>query len=158
MTIDNVLLPFVRREAKRRSADFAALSALRLRPPPPDSRHQPRRFPPPWDIEDNRACFIVRDHNGQALSCASHRQTAGACEAALVLTWLPRANLPYPGAVCSAGRGFFPSPRAKSFSSAPPECGAFFFAAEAIQLAPAEIDNAPLIPSRRKAPARQGRG
>ena len=38
MTIDNVLLPFVRREAKRRSADFAALSALRLRPPPPDSR------------------------------------------------------------------------------------------------------------------------
>ena len=28
----------------------------------------PRRFSPPWDIDDNGACFIVRDHNGQALS------------------------------------------------------------------------------------------
>ena len=28
-----------------------------------------RRFPPPWDIEEaNAACFIVRDHNGQARS------------------------------------------------------------------------------------------
>jgi hypothetical protein len=28
-----------------------------------------RRFPPPWDIEEaNKTCFIVRDHNGQALS------------------------------------------------------------------------------------------
>jgi hypothetical protein len=27
-----------------------------------------RRFTPPWDIEDNGACFIIRDHNGQALS------------------------------------------------------------------------------------------
>ena len=25
---------------------------------------QPRRFPPPWDIEEhNRSCFIVRDNN-----------------------------------------------------------------------------------------------
>jgi hypothetical protein len=22
-----------------------------------------RRFPPPWEIEDNGACFIVRDNN-----------------------------------------------------------------------------------------------
>ena len=30
---------------------------------------QPRRFPPPRDIEEhNRSCFIVRDNNGQALS------------------------------------------------------------------------------------------
>ena len=33
---------------------------------------KPRRFTPPWDIEDNGACFIVRDHSvsrlGQALS------------------------------------------------------------------------------------------
>jgi hypothetical protein len=28
----------------------------------------PRRFPPPWTIEDNGACFIVKDHKGQALS------------------------------------------------------------------------------------------
>jgi hypothetical protein len=28
-----------------------------------------RRFPPPWTIaEYNDACFIVRDHNGQALA------------------------------------------------------------------------------------------
>ena len=29
-----------------------------------------RRFPPPWTVEEyNDACFIVRDHNGQALAC-----------------------------------------------------------------------------------------
>jgi hypothetical protein len=29
----------------------------------------PRRFPPPWDIEEhNRSYFIVRDNNGQALA------------------------------------------------------------------------------------------
>jgi hypothetical protein len=27
-----------------------------------------RRFTPPWDIEDNGSCFIIRDNNGQALS------------------------------------------------------------------------------------------
>jgi hypothetical protein len=28
-----------------------------------------RRFPPPWTFDDmNDACFIVREHNGQALS------------------------------------------------------------------------------------------
>jgi len=28
----------------------------------------PRRFPPPWSIEElNNACFIVRDHDGQRL-------------------------------------------------------------------------------------------
>jgi hypothetical protein len=27
----------------------------------------PRRFPPPWTVEEQEACFIVRDHNGQAL-------------------------------------------------------------------------------------------
>jgi hypothetical protein len=28
----------------------------------------PRRFPPPWTVEDTDACFIVRDANGQALA------------------------------------------------------------------------------------------
>jgi hypothetical protein len=28
-----------------------------------------RRFPPPWSVEETNACFIVRDHNGQALAC-----------------------------------------------------------------------------------------
>jgi hypothetical protein len=27
-----------------------------------------RRFPPPWSVEDNGACFIVRDHGGQKLA------------------------------------------------------------------------------------------
>ena len=29
----------------------------------------PRRFPPPWDIEEHdQRCFIVRDNNGMALA------------------------------------------------------------------------------------------
>ena len=28
----------------------------------------PRRFPPPWSVEEQPACFVVRDHNGQALA------------------------------------------------------------------------------------------
>jgi hypothetical protein len=27
-----------------------------------------RRFPPPWSVEEQSACFVVRDHNGQALA------------------------------------------------------------------------------------------
>ena len=30
--------------------------------------HAQRRFPPPWSIEELDACFVVRDHNGQALA------------------------------------------------------------------------------------------
>jgi hypothetical protein len=26
------------------------------------------RFPPPWSIEESAACFIVRDHDKQALA------------------------------------------------------------------------------------------
>src|SRR6516162_11059734 len=26
-----------------------------------------RRFPPPWSVEEQEACFVVRDHSGQAL-------------------------------------------------------------------------------------------
>ena len=26
----------------------------------------PRRFPPPWSIEELEACFVVRDHDGQS--------------------------------------------------------------------------------------------
>jgi hypothetical protein len=28
----------------------------------------PRRFPPPRSVEELDACFVVRDHNGQALA------------------------------------------------------------------------------------------
>jgi hypothetical protein len=27
-----------------------------------------RRFPPPWSIDEQSACFVVRDHNGQQLA------------------------------------------------------------------------------------------
>jgi hypothetical protein len=30
-----------------------------------------RRFPPPWSVEEQAACFVVRDHNGQALASAA---------------------------------------------------------------------------------------
>jgi hypothetical protein len=28
----------------------------------------PRRFPPPWLIDELEACFVVRDDSGQALA------------------------------------------------------------------------------------------
>jgi hypothetical protein len=39
-----------------------------------------RRFPRPWDIEEiNKAAFVVRDNNGQALACVYLRMSpAGA--------------------------------------------------------------------------------
>jgi hypothetical protein len=27
-----------------------------------------RRFPPPWSVEEQPACFVVRDANGRALA------------------------------------------------------------------------------------------
>jgi hypothetical protein len=45
-----------------------------------------RRFTPPWDIEDNRACFIVRDHSGQALSYVYYENEPGRRTAASLLT------------------------------------------------------------------------
>jgi hypothetical protein len=48
-------------------------------------QHQ-RRFTPPWDIEDNGACFIVRDSNGQALSYVYYENEPGRRAAAGLLT------------------------------------------------------------------------
>jgi hypothetical protein len=28
----------------------------------------PRRFPPPWTAKEQPICFVVRDHNSQALA------------------------------------------------------------------------------------------
>jgi hypothetical protein len=44
------------------------------------------RFRPPWDIEDNGACFIIRDNNGQALSYVYYEQEPGRRAAAEILT------------------------------------------------------------------------
>ena len=38
---------------------------------------QPRRFPPPWSAEEMGACFIVRDHNGQALAYVYFEEEPG---------------------------------------------------------------------------------
>ena len=47
--------------------------------------HPQRRFSPPWDIDDNGACFIVRDNNGQALSYVYYEQEPGRRTAAGLL-------------------------------------------------------------------------
>ena len=36
-----------------------------------------RRFPPPWSIEERRACFIVKDGNGQALAYVYFEEEPG---------------------------------------------------------------------------------
>jgi hypothetical protein len=41
-----------------------------------------RRFPPPWSAEVTPNCFIVRDANGQALSCIYYESEAGRRSAA----------------------------------------------------------------------------
>ena len=45
-----------------------------------------RRFPPPWDIDDNGSCFIIRDSNGQALSYVYYENEPGRRAAAGLLT------------------------------------------------------------------------
>jgi hypothetical protein len=48
--------------------------------------HPQRRFTRPWGIEDNGACFIVRDANGQALSYVYYETEPGRRTAANLLT------------------------------------------------------------------------
>jgi hypothetical protein len=47
----------------------------------------PRRFPPPWDIEEHiRSCFIVRDNNGNALAYVHFESERGRRTAPNLLT------------------------------------------------------------------------
>jgi hypothetical protein len=47
----------------------------------------PRRFPPPWTIEEyNDVCFIVRDKNGQRLGYFYFEEEPGRRSAANLLT------------------------------------------------------------------------
>jgi hypothetical protein len=41
----------------------------------PEGKTSPRRFPPPWTVEQQAACLVVRDHTGQ-----SHRRAIGAMQ------------------------------------------------------------------------------
>jgi hypothetical protein len=45
-----------------------------------------RRFPPPWSVEETDADLIVRDANGQALTCVYFEQKPGRRAAAKLLT------------------------------------------------------------------------
>jgi hypothetical protein len=45
-----------------------------------------RRFPPPWSIEEQEACFTVRDENGQALAYVYFEEEPGRRAAAKLLT------------------------------------------------------------------------
>ena len=48
--------------------------------------NEPRRFPPPWIVEQQSACFIVRDHNGQRLAYVYFEDEPGRRSAAKLLT------------------------------------------------------------------------
>jgi hypothetical protein len=45
-----------------------------------------RHFPPPWKADDNGACFIVKDRNGQALAYVYYEEESGRRSAAKLLT------------------------------------------------------------------------
>jgi hypothetical protein len=45
-----------------------------------------RRFPPPWSVEEQAACFVVRDHNEQALAYVHFEDEPGRRSAAKLLS------------------------------------------------------------------------
>jgi hypothetical protein len=45
-----------------------------------------RRFPPPWTVEEQDACFVVRDHNGQQLAYVYFEDEPGRRSAAKLLS------------------------------------------------------------------------
>jgi hypothetical protein len=49
-------------------------------------RISPRRFPPPWTVEEQAACFVVIDHSGQKLAYIYFEDEPGRRDAAKLLT------------------------------------------------------------------------
>ena len=45
-----------------------------------------RRFPPPWSIEDQGACFVVKDSSGQKLAAVYYEEKPGRRSSAKLLT------------------------------------------------------------------------
>ena len=46
----------------------------------------PRRFPPPWSVEELDACFVVKDSTGQKLAYVYYEDEPGRRSAAKLLT------------------------------------------------------------------------
>ncbi len=46
----------------------------------------PRRFPPPWSVEELDACFVVRDNSGQQLAYVYFEDEPGRRSAAKLLS------------------------------------------------------------------------
>ena len=46
----------------------------------------PRRFPPPWTVEETDACFIVKDRAAQALAYVYFEEEPGRRSAAKLLS------------------------------------------------------------------------
>jgi hypothetical protein len=45
-----------------------------------------RRFPPPWSVEEQDACYVVRDHDGQQLAYVYFEDEPSRRSAAKLLT------------------------------------------------------------------------
>jgi hypothetical protein len=45
-----------------------------------------RRFPPPWSVEEQDACYVVRDHDGQQLAYVYFEDEPGRRSAAKLLS------------------------------------------------------------------------
>jgi len=73
--------------ARSLSFYFKNLTETLPRSPKGTAAVKPRRFPPPWSVEEhNDACFIVRDKNGQALAYFYFEEEPGRRSAAKLLT------------------------------------------------------------------------
>ena len=57
------LVGSLERQERMGKADRRQSGPLYCRPMP-----APRRFPPPWSVEETDACFIIRDSNRQAVA------------------------------------------------------------------------------------------
>jgi hypothetical protein len=56
--------------------DMASFVRPEMRPP--NKVRSQRRSPPPWTVEEQAACFVVRDHNGQQLAYVVSKTSRGA--------------------------------------------------------------------------------
>jgi|SRR6516165_1419006 len=77
-------------EARRIAAQFAKLPELldggALVPTQTPAAVTARRFPPPWSVEEQAACFVVRDARRQALGYFYFEEEPGRRLAAKLLT------------------------------------------------------------------------